>query len=281
MADERTIRNIESKLRQHPRLAAQIGRIHLGISDGAIVLDGVVSDIAARRLIPRVVAGASDASGAVAIIDRLRVSAPERSSDEVLAASVQRALAGEPVFAGYRILVGGERGHAGHTGERGEVNVTALDGVVRLSGTVGSLSHRRMAEVLAWWTRGCTDVDNRLRISPEQEDTDDEITDAIRLVLEKDPWLDATQIRIRTTDRIVQLHGMLPGEEQKRMAERDAWYVPGVRDVENALLTEAQSDDAIADEASRESFPASDPPSTTPVTGAGKGASEGASKGHH
>ena len=98
-----------------------------------------------------------------------------------------------------------------------------------------SLSHRRLAEVLAWWTTGVVGVNNQLRVTPAEEDNDDEITDALRMVLEKDPWLDAGQIWAHTHGGTVVLDGLLPSNEQKHMAECDAWYINGVTKVKNRI----------------------------------------------
>lgn len=273
MADDSTIRKLEAALGKHPRVATQLGNVRVERRGDCVVLEGVVDDIAARRLIPGIVGETAEFEE---LVDRLRVSA-EPASDQALASALERALAEEPVFERYRLLVGKEP--ADPAGREPEICIDASDGVVRLLGTVGSITHRRLAEVFAWWTRGCSDVDNRLKLSPDQEDTDDEITDAVRIVLEKDPWLDASQLRIETHDRVVRLRGFLPGEEQKRMAENDAWYVPGVRGVDNEIVTEDDAE-AAADEAARESFPASDPPANTPVTGTG-GVAAGARRSVH
>jgi osmotically-inducible protein OsmY len=102
------------------------------------------------------------------------------------------------------------------------------EGIIQLNGVIPSLSHKRLAGVLAWWTPGCRDVINGMRVMPPQTDNDDEIADALRLVLEKDPLIHADQIGIRVKNRIVTLTGLVGNQEEKKMAELDAWYLLGV-----------------------------------------------------
>jgi osmotically-inducible protein OsmY len=86
-----------------------------------------------------------------------------------------------------------------------------------------------------WWIPGCQRVDNLIQVSPAQQDSDDLLTDAIRMVLEKDPLVHATQIRIGTAAAVVELDGQLPSEEEHLLAVRDAWTVPGVWDVNDKI----------------------------------------------
>jgi osmotically-inducible protein OsmY len=120
----------------------------------------------------------------------------------------------------------------------GTIVVEVSDGAVTLDGEVPSLSHKRLAGVLAWWVPGCRDVINSLEeVPPEQDnqDNDNELTDAVRLALEKDPFINASKIRVRTKDWIVTLAGLVPNQIMKQMAERDAWSVLGVKEVVNRL----------------------------------------------
>ena len=117
----------------------------------------------------------------------------------------------------------------------GEIEVDVRDGVVRLTGKVISLSHTRVIEALAWRTPGCRQVDNRLQVVPAEDDNDDELTDAIRLVMEMDRIAHADQILVRADDGVVTLQGVLPRDEEKRLAELDAWAVWGVKDVRNQI----------------------------------------------
>ncbi len=105
------------------------------------------------------------------------------------------------------------------------------DGTVTLSGTVLSLSHRRFAEVLAWWAAGCESVVNLLHVVPPEQETDGELADAVLMVLEKDPLVHQPQNHITAEQGTVTLEGYLASDEERRLAVLDAWYVPGVHDV--------------------------------------------------
>jgi osmotically-inducible protein OsmY len=110
---------------------------------------------------------------------------------------------------------------------------------VVLEGQVPSLSHKRLAGVLAWWVPGTQNVLNCLIVEPPEEDSDDEMTDALRLVLEKDPFVNADQIRVTSNDRTVTLEGLVPNEAESEMAEQDAWCIFGVDRVVNRLEVRA------------------------------------------
>jgi len=61
------------------------------------------------------------------------------------------------------------------------------------------------------------------------------MSDAVRLVLEKDRRVNADQICIRTHQAVVVLEGLVLYERKKHMAEFDTWYVFGVNKVVNKL----------------------------------------------
>jgi osmotically-inducible protein OsmY len=117
----------------------------------------------------------------------------------------------------------------------GSIVVEVNDGVVTLNGEVPSLTHKRLAGVLAWWVPGSRDVINGLEEVPPEEDNDDELIDAVRLVLEKDPFMNASNVRVSSKDWTVTLEGLVPNETMKQMAERDTWYVLGVKSVINKI----------------------------------------------
>jgi osmotically-inducible protein OsmY len=68
---------------------------------------------------------------------------------------------------------------------------------------------------------------------PREEDNEDELVDVVRLVLEKDPFGDAAEIRVTCRDWVVTLEGLAPTATMSEMAERDAWCVLGVKSVVN------------------------------------------------
>jgi osmotically-inducible protein OsmY len=53
------------------------------------------------------------------------------------------------------------------------------------------------------------------------------IEEAVRTALERDPYVEASQIRVGVRHREVRLTGFVASESLKEMAEQDAWCVLG------------------------------------------------------
>jgi osmotically-inducible protein OsmY len=191
-------------------------------------LEGEVANIIVKRKARRI---ALQVSGLTDIEDHLHLRPGERRSGKALQDATIDALAQEPAFRDIRVYAE----HRASADNEQWINASAEACIVRLDGQVGSLSHRRLAEVIAWWVPGSCDVHNHLRVRPAEQDNDGEISDAIRLVLEKDPLLHAENIKADTRDRVVTLEGYVHSPEQGRMAVYDCWYVPGVHDVQDCL----------------------------------------------
>ena len=104
-----------------------------------------------------------------------------------------------------------------------------------LNGRVESLSHKRLAGLLAWWVPGTRDVVNGIEVKPAEDDSDDEITDAVTMALEKNRLLVHDSIKVNTHNSVVTIEGVVPNRRQAEMAEADAWYIFGVDGVINHL----------------------------------------------
>ncbi len=165
-----------------------------------------------------------------------------RIADGLIAELVRRALISEPAFAHcwVHLQLKGKRelGEAAVT-VTGEVAIRVVAGTVMLDGEVSCLGQKRLAGALAWWVPGSRTVVNGLRVTPPEDNSEGGITDAVRLLLKKDPFVDAKQVRVTTSDHTVTLDGMVPTELARQIAEHDAWYVYGVEEVVNRIAVEA------------------------------------------
>ena len=123
---------------------------------------------------------------------------------------------------------------------QGMIQVSVTEGVVLLDAHVTSLIQKRLAGVLAWWIPGIRDVINGMDVVPLQEDSDQEIEQAVRLVLEKDPFVNVERIRVSVKNAVVTLEGAVPAASQSEIAELDSWYIFGVDEVDNRLGVRAR-----------------------------------------
>jgi osmotically-inducible protein OsmY len=228
MSTKDTADAIRAALEQNPDIDLDRYPITVRVDD-VVHIEGKVEDIIAKRTVVRIVQLVAKTAR---INDRLRIARDEQIADDELCDGALEALRGESAFADMDIRPGAG---APVNSEQDWIRIAAEDCVLRLTGEVNSLSHRRLAEVIAWWAPGVCDVDNHLHVRPPEEDHDEEISDAVRLVLDKEPAMDAEQISIVTRDREVTLRGAVFSEDQKRVAGQDCWYIPGVHAVHNNL----------------------------------------------
>ena len=236
---------LRAELRSEPRLGPQF---HLAEMDwdpsGTLTLAGEVPSVAAKKRALEL-AAAHPAVGA--IVDRLHVIPAAPMDDPEIRAHLRRFFTQEPAFAGYAVrqqsafpkvpaatpemeTVAGDIATA-----PGQIDIEIADGVVTLNGHVPGLVAKRLAGVMAWWVPGVRDVVNGLDVTPPEEDSPIAIEGAVRVVLERDPYLDAGQIRVGVRQRTVRLTGALPSDALRDMAERDAWCVFGVDGVINEI----------------------------------------------
>ena len=224
-------------LEHEPRVNLHQSRIEIEYDDGVVTLSGEVPDIAAKRVTLELAAALPAVSG---IIDRLHTTPANQMGDGEIADHLERDLLGENSFNECAISrrVRGERRMVRNVASgryEWAIELSVEDGVVTLDGEVPSLSHKRLAGVLAWWVPGSRDVINGLGVEPPEQDRGAEILDALRLVLEKDRLVDASQVSATCENAVITLRGLVTSDAQREMVELDAWYLFGVDGVVNEI----------------------------------------------
>ncbi len=238
MSDEDLAKAVLAALERDPRINLHRSQLRTDARGGAVVIEGEVAELAEKRLAVRL---AGDVNGVRRVVDRIRVHAAEPMSDAQLGDHLRRALLSEDALVQHVLRQVEDSGRTQTLREpgdaAGEIVFRVEDGSIHLRGKVWSHSHRRLAEALAWWIPGTLDVANELEVTPQEADTDADLADAVRLILEKDHLLSSDQLTIRAENARVVLGGAIANPEQKRLAEHDAWCVAGVREVDNRIVT--------------------------------------------
>ncbi|WGS46164.1 BON domain-containing protein [Burkholderia sp. JSH-S8] len=220
------------KLHHHP--------IHMSLDGNALTVSGEVPDIASKK---RLLSLTHAHSGGMPLVDRLLVAANPPMGDGELRTRICERLAQAVDFRncvicarvkGQLEVLRSTMDQAGNEGS-GAIEVTVENGVVRLTGQVISLSHRRLAGVIAWWAGSCRDVVNLLELVPAEADGDEEISEVMRLVLETDPRVRADQITVSVKNHQITLAGWVATDAERLMAEQDAWCLDAIEGVVNRI----------------------------------------------
>ncbi len=147
------------------------------------------------------------------------------------------------------------------------VDADVSDGVVTLSGTVGSVAEKRRAFSDAWVTGVVSVDDEKLSVEPWAKDemrkerkapvkTDGSIEVAVKDSLLYDPRVLSFNPEIEVTNGVVTLTGVVNNLKAKRAAEQDARNTVGVWRVKNHLKirSEVQPDDSTITANIRKAF---------------------------
>jgi osmotically-inducible protein OsmY len=235
LGDSAPLERLWTALKSDPHVDAAEHPLTLALEGGTLLLEGELADVAAKT---RAVTIARVLPEVQRVVDRIVVPAAVKMTDGELRDLYKRALLGDRAFGECHVVVRAEGSFErirDPIAPRGSMVATVADGVVTLEGLLPSLGHVRLAGLLAWRLPGTRSVQNLLRAEPSERDDDAELTDAVRMALEKEPLVEAARISIGTTGGAVTLRGTLTSAEARRIAERDAWYVLGVLDVDNRI----------------------------------------------
>lgn len=200
--------------------------VSVKVEDGKAILDGETQSYEERELC---LAVAKSVSGVRSIDNRIQVDYEPNRPDAEIKAEVEAALK-------WNVFV-----------DHAAIDVAVNDGVVKLTGVIGS-SHEKREALADSWVAGVDDVnasglsveawatDHNKRKSQAREVTPKDIRSALRTAMELDPRVDDELITIDVSNvNVVTLRGTADNLQSKRQAEMVALRTLGVAAVNNRI----------------------------------------------
>jgi osmotically-inducible protein OsmY len=186
--------------------------IGVAVKDGVVTLTGSIANYWQKKEVERVV---KRVSGVKAVAEELTIKLPGSAtrSDADIAQSVLSGLR-------FNVAVPTNR-----------VQATVEDGWVTLEGEVEWQYQKSAAENAIKYLMGVKGVTNSIGIKPKVSVAD--VKAKIEDAFARRAQLDASQIKVESSDSKVILRGTVHSWDEKDQAEQAAWAAPGVTKVEN------------------------------------------------
>ena len=118
------------------------------------------------------------------------------------------------------------------------IDVMTTEGVVTLSGTVGSLLAKERATRIASIVKGVRSVVNNIEVDPAVDRSDKQIKNDVNDALFVDPATDTYEVDVNVTDGVVTLTGKVDSWQEKELCATVAKGVNGVRGMNNNMTIE-------------------------------------------
>ena len=175
--------------------------VDVSTSQGIVTLSGSVDNLLAKT---RAVKIAESIRGVRGVIDRTTVT-PVSRLDEDIRKDILAALTQDPATDSYQVAV------------------SIRDGVVTLTGSVGSYPERQLAARIAEGVKGIKEVHNDITIHYLAKRTDAEIDADVKSRLRWDIWINGDLVNATVKDGKVTLMGTVGSAISKSRASDDAW----------------------------------------------------------
>jgi osmotically-inducible protein OsmY len=241
-AREGVVEGVWRNLRAEPRLGPYFHLDRIAAeNDGTLILEGDVKSLAQKKV---ALMRAALAPGVATIIDRVHVAPVAEMGDREIRAELRKMFGQDADFSDLDLREDTAAGAMATRYEpvssaggeaRGRIDIESEGGVVTLNGYVPTLVRKRLAGAMAWRIPGVRDVVNGLVVRPAEDDGPDQIEEAVRVVLDRDPSVEAAQIKVGVRHAVVRLTGLVRSEAERAAAEADAWAVFGVDEVINEI----------------------------------------------
>lgn len=124
--------------------------------------------------------------------------------------------------------------------DTGEIDVSAEDRTVFLSGTVDSAAERQAVLENVMATPRVDGAIDQLRLRNFVERTDEELTEAVKHALARDITVDERPLSVQAREGEVTLTGHVDSRSRKNTVEDVAWWTPGVTNVVSHLQVEEE-----------------------------------------
>jgi len=126
-----------------------------------------------------------------------------------------------------------------------EIRLRVENGVVYLEGSVDSAAERRAAITDVQSVPGVASVVDYLKLRNYIERSDEELAEAVKQDLIRDPYVDASNIRVIARGGEVILEGRVKTTSERNAAVNVALWTPGVTDVTSRLEVEEEEEEAV------------------------------------